>query len=1423
LPRFKKLDLLSCIILGNKMSENIDIRIREDGSRAVSRSMDSLAAKAEQVDKSVKGMNKTLDDTAKSGTSLQRLRGMVQEIDSFNSTMVDRMGRNLTQYRNTLMKHFEMVSREAKASAASLKSQMEAMTSSPIGMDALNEYYRNQEKASAELIQAIAKDMAAQEQIENQSYARRLKTAMTTIVKRQELEQSYSAFWTKELDKRDKQDAAFIASAAKNLSVLEAAEVVSNEKRLQSAMSAINARKAAEEGYTAWWAAEMKKRDAANSASNLRTATQRSGMQTVNAERLDRSLIKGPNPQSALYAADDTTKKLGQKTALQTAETQAMQRQMAMYSLLAPMIEKELSLNTASIDVVKQNVTAKSNLASTHDKLSSSTRTATDNQRLWNQVGSDGHAVARGLSGSLGTLWMTYGSILPLLTGAALGSAFVGAAKSGSEMAYQLQFVKSLGNESADAISKLNEQANQLAVKGAFGPTQIASGYRILAQAGLDAKESLAAMPNVLNLATVGELDMESAGIALVGTLNAFKLGFDQSAHIADLFAKAAAASQASVQDLTQSMKYGSTVGTQYKQNVDQTMAALALLAKVNVTGTSAGTAYRNMLKELYTPTKEVTKVWEQLGIKMQEAVKGPDGKEVQKVKSFVDIINELRTKMNKLDEPSQVKLKGFLGGERGSKEMVAMLDLTEKQWDDFYSRIAEKSKGFAKSVADELNATAKNEWKAALNTLEVELASSFKRMEPEFVTFSTTLKGIFQSDEFKSALDTIIAVTISAGQTFLELAPLIYDLAKAWLVLKAAQVGAGIASMLVSTGAAAMNLAGGMLAASGAMGPVARGASTLAPLLAMLGGPLAIILGLLTAGAAAWLLWGRNSETASGKAIKTAEEKLKSLKEQAKYGGGELGKERAELDKLQEIYDLRNRTIGLDRKHVDEAYKAVQLQQELVNEMEKAQNLALKPAKIEIPKVETNPVGTGVWNPPGKEDKSKGPSGRLGKDESALAKLQAQLLVAEKEYATISMTGEAQYKLNEGFQKAFEIQQKTAELEAMSTADLKEKGIKGRADQLAIFKQEYDVAVQLGQQLQANELLKVDSKMAEEVRLAQLLPTARETENKFIQFRNELLSKGVLLDAAQTEELRKKVTAQIQLNKETAARDQFLASSNSQKLTDTNTSVAGLKQAQQSPDWAQGDTAQAADSMLKSMGFDTSATQTAIDAQLNQVSLMYAQLKTMKEQNAIDQQTFDVLTTQTQMKEFDIRTSNQQKFFGQMAVLATSKNKQLSAIGKAAAITQAVIDTYKSATGAYASMSSIPYVGPALGAAAAAAAIAAGMANVDKIRSQSAFATGGGFTVGGSGGVDSQMVSFRASPGERVAVSTPTQVRKGDEANRKNQNGQGGNSSQPSVKVINVVDPNLLHDYMSSAEGERVLLNTLQRNSGAVRNVINN
>lgn len=100
----------------------------------------------------------------------------------------------------------------------------------------------------------------------------------------------------------------------------------------------------------------------------------------------------------------------------------------------------------------------------------------------------------------------------------------------------------------------------------------------------------------------------------------------------------------------------------------------------------------------------------------------------------------------------------------------------------------------------------------------------------------------------------------------------------------------------------------------------------------------------------------------------------------------------------------------------------------------------------------------------------------------------------------------------------------------------------------------------------------------------------------------------------------------------------------------------------------------------------------------------------------------------------------------GQLAALQDSKSKAMFKVGQLAAIAETTINTYRSATAAYAALAGIPVIGPALGAAAAAAAIAAGLANVQAIRSQQ-------FGGGGGGGFH---VPQAPSPGIQVPAAPP-------------------------------------------------------------------
>ena len=116
---------------------------------------------------------------------------------------------------------------------------------------------------------------------------------------------------------------------------------------------------------------------------------------------------------------------------------------------------------------------------------------------------------------------------------------------------------------------------------------------------------------------------------------------------------------------------------------------------------------------------------------------------------------------------------------------------------------------------------------------------------------------------------------------------------------------------------------------------------------------------------------------------------------------------------------------------------------------------------------------------------------------------------------------------------------------------------------------------------------------------------------------------------------------------------------------------------------------------------------------------------------------TLSIFSLKKQMSDFE-ELNEEQKAQRRLGTLdRTTKavgqifGKQSTAY-KAIASAQALIQTYLSATEAFASLAGIPYVGPILGAIAAAAAIASGLANVAAINSTKVGFAGGGYTGAG-------------------------------------------------------------------------------------------
>lgn len=358
-----------------------------------------------------------------------------------------------------------------------------------------------------------------------------------------------------------------------------------------------------------------------------------------------------------------------------------------------------------------------------------------------------------------------------------------------------------------------------------------------------------------------------------------------------------------------------------------------------------------------------------------------------------------------------------------------------------------------------------------------------------------------------------------------------------------------------------------------------------------------------------------------------------------------------------------------------------------------------------------------------------------------------------------------------------------------------------------------YLVQLKLHYQDIIDPLSKYIKDVKEDIELSKISSRERGIEATLLKQKQDLLLKGMPMTEQQIADMRTLLQLQRDMNEAAAARDSLESGSSATKNRNFDTQLKAIQELMKDP--SKFNRNDATNALMQENADLFAGTQEALLAQTAAYQNMYTQIDAMRQADLISAQTAAQMKAKVDGQLMSMQLANYSSFFGSLESLSQSSNKKLAAIGKAAAVANATIKGFEAVQVALASAP------PPYNYALAAGVAIQAASNVAKIMStDTAFATGGQFTVGGSGGVDSQMVAFRASPGEQVAVSTPTQVRKGTAG----QNITGGASAaQPVIKpnIINVLDPSVMSSYMRSADGEQAIINVIQNNPAVVRSAV--
>ena len=364
------------------------------------------------------------------------------------------------------------------------------------------------------------------------------------------------------------------------------------------------------------------------------------------------------------------------------------------------------------------------------------------------------HTGLRGIAGSMGGIWLTWGRPLATLWAGFAGASVVKQATTlFVEYENQLRMIQGVTESSAGAVDRLNKSLQAQAKGGLYSVVELAKGARVLSQAGLTIPETEAALPRVARFSTVGELPLDKAGQSLIGISSAFGESMTDLNKVADVIGKAAAISQTSIEGMTAAVKVSSVVAEQYGAKIEDVAAILAVLAKRNIEFSAAGTALRNAYTEIYAPSEKAKRAMEALGLTAYDAT-------TKQMKPFIQVMKELREKIGDpklgFNPESQNRIFQTLFGERGGKVASALLadvDALEKA----VAQI-EKSSGFIDDASLVIQASLKNRAVSALNDFRLALAAAGEAASGPMSALIGSLSQIASSPALASALQTLVA-----------------------------------------------------------------------------------------------------------------------------------------------------------------------------------------------------------------------------------------------------------------------------------------------------------------------------------------------------------------------------------------------------------------------------------------------------------------------------------------------------------------------------------------------------------------------------------------------------------------------------------------------------------------------------------------
>lgn len=275
-----------------------------------------------------------------------------------------------------------------------------------------------------------------------------------------------------------------------------------------------------------------------------------------------------------------------------------------------------------------------------------------------------------------------------------------------------------MGNLSAETKTRMREVALSLSGEVAQAPAELARSYFFLASAGLDAEQSIAALPAVAKFATAGAFDMALATDLLTDAQSALGLtirddvvkNMQNMVRVSDVLVAANTLANATVEQFSIALtsKAGASLKA-FNKDIEEGVAVLAAFADQGVKAQLAGNQLDRVIRLLSKSSMDNAEAHRELGFQVFDGA--------GRMRNLGDIIINLEQILKGMNDQTKVATLDMLGFEARVQQAILPLlgtgDAIKR-----YEQLLRDATGTTAQVADKQMQSFTNTMKVLRNVL---------------------------------------------------------------------------------------------------------------------------------------------------------------------------------------------------------------------------------------------------------------------------------------------------------------------------------------------------------------------------------------------------------------------------------------------------------------------------------------------------------------------------------------------------------------------------------------------------------------------------------------------------------------------------------------------------------------------------------